>query len=177
MRRNSRGRASRRRHSKRPSYPCQRGRLPLKALPHLGASRDYARTSCREPPACSCKVAPTQDRPASTAGWSAAQSASGATTFLRSEKGPPGFPPRPRPKAGPRSPLSMLRLCALAEQTSLPRTTVAAAGSCITRASASSRRGTEVAPPELETARVSLPSVGICGSIRILFRYAPTSTT
>jgi len=48
-------------------------------------------------------------------GWSAAQSASGASTFLGSEKGPRGFPPDSRPKARPRSPLSMPRLCAFAD--------------------------------------------------------------
>jgi hypothetical protein len=42
-------------------------------------------------------------------GWSAAQSASGASTFLWPAKGSPGFPPNPRPRAGPLSPLSMVR--------------------------------------------------------------------
>jgi len=51
------------------------------------------------------------------AGWSAAQSASGASTFLGPQKGLPGFPPEPRRKVLPLSPLSMLRLCAFAEQT------------------------------------------------------------
>jgi len=59
----------------------------------------------------------TQHRPAPQAGWSAAQSASGASTFLRRHKDPPGFPSRFRPKTRPASPLSMARLCAFAEQT------------------------------------------------------------
>jgi len=61
------------------------------------------------------------DRSCVGAGWSAAQSACGATTFLWSEKGSPGFPPDPARKARPPSPLSMMRLCAFAEQTSLPQ--------------------------------------------------------
>ena len=47
----------------------------------------------------------------------------GATTFLCRQEGTPSFPPRPRPKARPPSPLSMPRLCAFAEQTSVPHTT------------------------------------------------------
>ena len=58
--------------------------------------------------------------PAPEVGGSAAQSASGASTFLRRQEGPPGFPPQPRRKPRPRSPLSMPRLCVFAEQTSLP---------------------------------------------------------
>jgi len=54
-------------------------------------------------------------------GGSAAQSACGASTFLCSGQGLPGFPPPPHPKAGPPSPLSMMRLCVFAEQTSLPQ--------------------------------------------------------
>ena len=54
------------------------------------------------------------DRSCVGAGWSAAQSACGATTFLWSEKGSPGFPPEPRPK-GPTSVStindSTMRLC------------------------------------------------------------------
>jgi hypothetical protein len=53
-------------------------------------------------------------------GWSEAQSPSGASTFLGGQELPPSFPPRPRPKAWPRSPLSLTRLCAFAEQTALP---------------------------------------------------------
>ena len=41
----------------------------------------------------------TQYRPAPRAGWSAAQSASGASTFRGRWQGPPGFPPPARPKA------------------------------------------------------------------------------
>jgi len=63
--------------------------------------------------------------PAPKAAGSAAQSASGASTFLHPQQDPPGFPPDPHQKPRPHSPLSMLRLCAFAEQTSLPRTTQA----------------------------------------------------
>jgi len=43
------------------------------------------------------------------AGWSTTQSASGASTFLRRQEGPPGFPPQPRRKPRPPSSLSMAR--------------------------------------------------------------------
>jgi len=48
--------------------------------------------------------------------WSAAQSASGASTFLRRLDGTPGFPPQPHPETWPPSPLwcdhaSAWRLC------------------------------------------------------------------
>ena len=49
------------------------------------------------------------------------QSACGASTFLRSQEGPPSFPPRPRRQAGPRFILSMPRLCSFAKQTPLHR--------------------------------------------------------
>ena len=96
--------------------------VPLGARPPhfpLGDNIDGLITGCR----ISVKVDVGTAGRWRQAGRSAAQSASGASTFLRSEKKPPGFPPHPRPKAGPRSPLSMLRLCAFAKQTSLPRTT------------------------------------------------------
>jgi hypothetical protein len=95
-----------------------------------------------------------QDGAAPGAGWSAAQSASGASTFLRPPQGLPGFPLEPRRKARPLSPLSMPRLCAFAEQT-IPASrhpnraysserkaaisAVTAGGSCIMRASPSSQ--------------------------------------
>ena len=66
-----------------------------------------------------------QNGAAPEAEWSAAQSASGASTFLRRQESSPGFPPPPRPK-GPTS-LSTINGAttpqrgAFAEQTSLPR--------------------------------------------------------
>ena len=65
------------------------------------------------------------------------QSACGASTFLRSQKGPPSFPPQPRRQAGPRPTLSMPRLCSFAEQTPLPRSRYGV--SCVMRARHSSR--------------------------------------
>ena len=66
--------------------------------------------------------APTQNRPAPQAGPSATRSASGASTFLRRQEGPPCFPPQPRRRARPPLTLSIPRLCRFAEQTSLPST-------------------------------------------------------
>jgi len=50
-----------------------------------------------------------QNEAAPQAGWSAAQSASGASTFLRPQKRLPRFPREPRRKARPQAPLSMTR--------------------------------------------------------------------
>jgi hypothetical protein len=64
--------------------------------------------------------------PAPEAGWSAEQSASGATT-LSSRRGTPlELSTVPRRKAGPRLTLSMLRLCTFGEQTTLPNHSIAA---------------------------------------------------
>ena len=56
-----------------------------------------------------------QNGAAPEAGGSMRQSASGASTYLRRQKGPPGFPLELSRKAWPPSPLSMPRLCAFAE--------------------------------------------------------------
>jgi hypothetical protein len=97
-----------------------------------------------------------RDGAAPEAGRSAAQSASGASTFLRPQKGLPGFPREPRRKARPLSLLSIPRLCVFADLSRTPsgatipashhpnraycserrtaRSAVAAGGSCIMRA-------------------------------------------
>jgi hypothetical protein len=66
-------------------------------------------------------AAPTQDRPAPQAGMvrGAKRIRSLYPPWMKGVT-PPSFPPQPRSKARPRSPLSMRRLCAFAEQTSLP---------------------------------------------------------
>jgi hypothetical protein len=79
---------------------------PLRiARPPLGVAPFQSRPPCPTLPKCG------QRR---RQGGSAAQSASGASTFLWSKKGPPGFPPQPRPK-GPASlstiDAATMRLC------------------------------------------------------------------
>jgi hypothetical protein len=83
---------------------------------HRGSDSECSRAGAPQIPADQNGVVPE-------AGWSAAQSASGATTFLRRQKNLPGFPLEPRRKARPHSPLSMPRLCAFAEQITLPHIT------------------------------------------------------
>jgi hypothetical protein len=81
---------------------------PPRGTAGLGPEAYSFSTSRRSSPE-NARLPARQDGAAPEAGSSAAQSASGASTFPRSQDGPPGFRPEPRRKARPPSPLSMPR--------------------------------------------------------------------
>jgi hypothetical protein len=90
-------------------------------LPYLTQSRlPFGATQSLEP--VGGEAAPNQQRPAPQAGMVCGAKRIRSLYLPWMTGWPPSFPPQPRRKDRPPSPLSMPRLCAFAEQTSLPST-------------------------------------------------------